>query len=271
MTDGSTPTEDRIPSMDHHTAQLLVPRLVTDLVSTVDGANLTTAVPTCPGWDLGKLVRHVGTVYRWVGEICTTQAQERVNIRNLDLQFPSGPAADWAGWLRESGTLVVDALDDTVSGTPVWAWGPDQRVDFWSRRMVHETAIHLADAQIALGGASHLLPHVAADGVDEFLDNLPSALSTAPNEVGIPGDVTIHLHATDAADAGPHPAEWTIDTAADGTFAWSHDHRKGAVAVRGTAEDLYLFAYGRLGVDDGRLDVFGDRDVLMQWVASSAT
>lgn len=265
--------------LDHTSACTLVPRYANDLVSTVGGSRLNLEVPTCPGWDLGKLIRHVGTVYRWAGRIVETQAAERLDARTLDLEFPSGPSSEWSDWLRASAVIVSDALDDSVAGTAMWAWGGDQRADFWGRRMVHETAVHLADVLAARGEiAPGWYPGpawVAADGVDEFFDNLPFSKGGAV-AAALPKAGTIHLHATDAeSGTGQHPAEWTVDLYPDG-FAWTHEHRKGDIAVRGSTEDLLLFVYGRLGPEaDGspsnRFEVFGDRGLLDEWVVAAKT
>jgi uncharacterized protein (TIGR03083 family) len=268
-------SSEPVVPLGHAAACTLVPRYVSDMVGAVEGASLSLPVPTCPGWDLGKLVRHVGTVYRWAGRIVETEAEERLDVRTLDLKFPAGPSNGWAEWLRDSGVVICDALDESTSGTAIWAWGGDQRADFWSRRMVHETAVHLADVLVATGalgpGWYPGSARIAADGIDEFLTNLPYSAAAARGP-GLPSNGTIHLHATDADTvAGVHPAEWTIDLGPDG-FVWGHEHRKGDVAVRGTIEDLLLFVYGRFGPEfdllgEPRVEVFGDRDLLGAWLA----
>lgn len=62
----------------------------------------------------------------------------------------------------------------------MWAWGEDQHARFWARRMLFETLVHRVDAERAVGGESGIAPALAADGVDEFLVNLPYAGIFAP-------------------------------------------------------------------------------------------
>ena len=66
-----------------------------------------------------------------------------------------------------------------------------------------------------------------------------SALPFRPDKAALPLDDgnTMHLHATDPGlgEAG----EWTIGVA-DGGIAWSHEHGKGTVALRGDATELLL-------------------------------
>ena len=52
---------------------------------------------------------------------------------------------------------------------------------------------------------------------------------------------------------------------ADGV-AWSHDHGKGDVALRGTAKDLLLAIVRRRTAADGGVEVFGDTAVWDGWL-----
>ena len=71
--------------------------------------------------------------------------------------------------------------------------------------MLHETTVHRADAELALGVADPVIdPVVAADGIDEFLFNLPSARRPYPHLASLPTGASLHLHATDA------DGEWLI-------------------------------------------------------------
>jgi uncharacterized protein (TIGR03083 family) len=132
---------------------------------------------------------------------------------------------------------------------------------------VHETIVHRADIELAVGREPVIDPRVAADGVDELLDNLPCAAYFAPRVQNLRGEGFIHLHATDG-DLGS-AGEWMIALRPDG-FGWEHAHGKGTVAVRGTATDLLLLAYGRRALDDPRFETFGDLGVMARWLEDSA-
>jgi predicted lipid carrier protein YhbT len=69
---------------------------------------------------------------------------------------------------------------------------------------------------------------------------------------------TMHLHATDDG-LGP-TGEWTITHDDDGLW-WSHNHGKGDVAVRGSANDLLLAVTRRRTAADLGLEMFGDTAV----------
>ena len=142
--------------------------------------------------------------------------------------------------------------------------GVDQHVRFWSRRMVHETIADTADAQLATGVAPVIDAPVAIDGIDELLDNLPTALYFAPNVAELRGNgESIHVHCTDS------DGEWMIELEPAG-FHWEHADSKGTVAVRGTAADLFLLLYGRYAAGDERFTRFGDTALLDRWLTNSA-
>ncbi|WP_232212980.1 maleylpyruvate isomerase N-terminal domain-containing protein, partial [Saccharomonospora saliphila] len=64
-------------------------------------ADLTADVPTCPGWNLAQLVRHVGAGHRWVETIVRTAATEPppdTALRELSPE-PHGDRAALAEWL----------------------------------------------------------------------------------------------------------------------------------------------------------------------------
>jgi hypothetical protein len=44
------------------------------LTETVTSAAPETPIPTCPGWNMRQLLRHVGRAHRWAAEIIGTRA-----------------------------------------------------------------------------------------------------------------------------------------------------------------------------------------------------
>jgi uncharacterized protein (TIGR03083 family) len=248
--------------MQHLEACALLPSVVAAYGDTIRSADTTSPVPTCPGWDIAKLTRHLGTTHRWAAEMVRTRAVERVDPRTLELGLPTDPSG-YADWITAGGEALVAALQAADPDDAMWAWGADQHVRFWSRRMVHETVVHTADATVALGGQPSLDPAVSVDAVDELLDNLPTAGYFAPKVAELRGEgETIHLHCTDIE------GEWMITLTPTG-YAWEHAHGKGSVAVRGAAGDLELLLYGRLPADSDRFTRFGDLALFDRWLANS--
>ncbi len=225
----------------------------------VTGADLGLRVPTCPDWTLAGLLDHVGTVHRWAAHHVRVLAPERVPSASMDLGVPDDPAL-LPAWLAAGADVLVPVLHAADPDAPVWAWGGDRHVRFWSRRMLHETAVHRADAATALGARWSVEDSVAVDGVDEFLDNLPHAAYFAPGVASLTG-------AGESITLRADGVRWTVEFTPTG-FTWSHAAAESAgVTVAGAPADLLLFAYGRLGAD--ALGVCGDRALLDRWTAGS--
>jgi uncharacterized protein (TIGR03083 family) len=215
-------------------------------------------VPTCPDWTGFDLIQHLGTVHRWAGGQVAVLTPKRIPSAQMDLEEPEDPN-DRPAWLEAGARNLVDVLRAADPDAAMWGWGSDPHARFWSRRQLHETAVHRADAEFTLERDPEIDAAVAIDGVDEFLDNLPFAAYFAPRVKELTGDGTLAFRCSDADVA------WTIRLGADG-FTWDHADADGDVALEGTASDLVLFTYGRRTPDDpGRFKVTGDRALLDFW------
>lgn len=237
------------------------------LVSAIDGADLTVPVPSCPGWNAGQLVRHLGGAQRWATEAVTRRVTEVLpeDFRDLSAYASEDPAVV-GPWLAEGAQALAAALREAGPRTAMWTPVPGGSTDFFARRFTHETAMHRADATLALGQQYTLDPAVAIDGIDEWLTlgSLPVMFEYYPSlrELLGPGR-TLHLHATDTpADAR---AEWVIDLTGD-LIAWRRAHDKCAVAVRGPVAELLLLIYRRRPPDSGAVEVLGDAGLLNFWL-----
>jgi uncharacterized protein (TIGR03083 family) len=130
----------------------------------VGGDALGRAIPGCPGWDVGELLRHLGVVERvatsWLGD------------RRRPRSSPSGPPdRDVRAWFAAGWRHLHATLDAGEAAAPVPTWCPwDATLGFWRRRQVHEHAIHAVDVAQALGSTAPDVPDlVALDGIDEVL------------------------------------------------------------------------------------------------------
>lgn len=231
-----------------------------------------TPVPTCPGWTIGALVRHLAGGQRWAAEIVGTRATAPPDDRSFRdvtrAEEESSRALDQQ--LAESSAALAAALRGAGPDAPVWTpLGPGTAA-FFARRFAHETAVHRADATLAAGRPYALEPEIVVDAVDEWLElgSLPQMLDLFPERRALIGPGrTVHLHATDSPAA--LDAEWVVDlTGAVPT--WRRAHEKSAVAVRGPLTDLLLLVYGRRGVAGTGAEVFGDRDLLDSWLAATS-
>ncbi|MEV4334975.1 maleylpyruvate isomerase family mycothiol-dependent enzyme [Streptomyces sp. NPDC049597] len=232
------------------------------LVETVREADPATPVTTCPGWTFSDLVRHHGTTHRWMEHLVRTRAFERVWSRDVPLDLPDEPA-DGPDWLARGAESVLGTLRKVDPDTPMWSNGADQRVAYFPRRLLFEAVVHLADAELSLGREPSIDPGTAADGIEEFLENLPYVSWLAePVSRLVNGCVVLT-----AKDTG---ASWTVGFGEAG-FRWSKcATAEPSARVEGTAGDLLLLTYGRRPADDPRLTLTGDASVLASWLAATA-
>ncbi|NDZ81708.1 maleylpyruvate isomerase family mycothiol-dependent enzyme [Streptomyces sp. SID10853] len=234
------------------------------LRSALTGTDLTATVPTCPDWSLGELARHVGRAQRWAEAIVRTKATEAVppdQVPDSEGAPDDAPAA-LDTWLEAGAARLAATLREAGPDAAVWTWAADRRAGFWARRMVHETAVHRADAALTAGVPFEVEPEVAADTIDEWLEILAFAQASGDKDVADLRGAgrSIHLHATDAADA-----EWLIEFGDDG-FSWRRGHEKATVALRGPLVDVLQVFYRRLPATSDRVEVLGDRELLDFWL-----
>ena len=239
----------------------------------VNGADTATAVPSCPGWTLADLTQHVGSLQRWFSALLTRRVQEPPRSREVELGLPER-AEDYAEWVAAGVPAVADVLRATDPQAAMWAWGEDQHARFWARRMLFETLVHRVDAEHSLGRASDIDSALAADGVDEYLVNLPYAGFFAPGVTKLHGNgETLAFQCTDSA-AGTG-TEWRVRLEPDG---FRLQPKAGADAapseaqttVRGQAADVLLLLYGRRTYQETAFEVSGEATTLDRWFTHTA-
>ena len=242
-------------------------RLLAELVSSTDtlatisaAADPAAQVPTCPEWTMRQLITHVGRAQRWTTAIVTTRAAEPIPFREVpDGRLPDDPAAR-PGWLRHGAAGLAEAVHGAGT-SQAWTHHGMGPASYWARRMAHETAVHRADGQIAVGTRPVIDPVIAVDGIDEWLGFGTEARQPSP---AVPEGKVLHLHATDDGLTG----EWLIRGGPDGITVQA-GHGKGDAAVRGPASALLLMLVRRLAPDDTAIEVIGDRAVLDGWLAAT--
>ena len=214
-------------------------------------------MPTCPGWSLKQLYRHVGRGDRWAATIVRTG--KFADPREVAGGRP--PDGGLVEWLHGSAQAVLDAVADTGPDTPVWTFTGPKPASWWIRRRLHESVVHRADGAIALGVDYAVDPAIAADGIAEWLDLVAARRADAADAPVADGG-TLHLHATD--DGLGAAGEWLV-RGTGGGVAWEPGHGKGDVAVRGSARDLLLAVLRRRPSDS--VETLGDTAVWERWLA----
>ncbi|WP_217142764.1 maleylpyruvate isomerase family mycothiol-dependent enzyme [Streptomyces sp. AC627_RSS907] len=221
-----------------------------DRLRTVVGTDADAPVPTCPGWTVADLSRHVGEVYLHK----TVAMREGVEPEAWP---PKEFAEEEPTALLDRGYTALRAEFATrAPGTPAATWyGPDQSVGFWIRRMAQETVVHRVDAELATGRPVTPVPDdLAVDGVDELLkifaayavaewgDYFTDILAASPGRTFLvragdaawrvrtgPGEFTV----TDGAEGGPPDVTLSGSPEAVLRRLWNRDGADGGVTVEG--------------------------------------
>ncbi|WCO67380.1 maleylpyruvate isomerase N-terminal domain-containing protein [Iamia majanohamensis] len=232
----------------HLAAVVAEGRLVADLPPSA----LDAPVAACPGWDVARLVGHLGRVHAWAASFLALGPHG--GDPDPGPRPPTGAAL--LPWYRDRLEDLVEELGrhDPDEATAGFA-GPTT-VAFWFRRQAHELAVHRWDAQhaVAPGEESPIGAELAADGVDEWLEVfVPRFLA----RTGVPDDLvgaTLHLHCTDEGGI-EGTGEWLLRLTAEGCEV-ERAHAKGDAALRAPAAELFLAVWHRQGI--AALDVVGD-------------
>jgi uncharacterized protein (TIGR03083 family) len=242
--------------VDEHVAVLR--RDGDELADAAHRAGLAAAVPTCSGWLVRDLLHHLGGVHRWAAHIVASGRAAPPSAEE-EARFFTGPDDDTlVDWFRAGHRDLVSVLSAADPAVACWAFLPaPSPLAFWARRQAHETAIHRADAESALGATPAWHPGFAVDGVDELLNGF---LARRPDRTTADPPVSMSLAATDIDTA------WTIRLDAAGLHVHAGE-RSAELAVSGPATDLYLLLWNRadLASAGDRLTVRGDPRALTVW------
>ncbi|MCA6095211.1 maleylpyruvate isomerase N-terminal domain-containing protein [Streptomyces sp. SCA3-4] len=248
----------------------------TDLLrASVGGADPAAPVPTCPGWNLGRLLRHLGGAHRWAAEVVETRARGPVPddlVNDVPERTDEDPG-ELDAYLAEGAGRLAEALRAAGPAARVWTPVPGQSEAsplFWARRMTHETAVHRADATWAAGGEFAVAGELAVDALDEWMEfgTLPEVFEAAPGLRRLLGDGRrLHFRATDTA--GETDAQWLAGLSGE-RLAWSRGGGTAATVVRGPLTGLLLTVYGRGRHGSGRdVEVRGDTELFAVWQAGT--
>ncbi len=223
------------------------------LLSAARAAGLDAPVPSCPGWDVRRLLSHTTKVLERTA-LLTREGLDAPPGRDAYVPFPDddGAYARFGSAVDE----VVAALTDADPAASCWNFtGEDANVGFWQRRMANEVAVHRWDAEGAAGTEGTIDAERGTDGIDEMLTVLLPYVA-AQRELAL--DASVHLHSTDV------DGEW-LTVFHDGVPTTTREHAKGDLAVRGPAGALFLWASNRIPVGTQGVESFGDPTLLEAW------
>jgi uncharacterized protein (TIGR03083 family) len=226
----------------------------------LESAELDASVPGCPDWSVKDLALHLGTVHRWAERLTANVASNYQSPKSMDLVLePVG-----APWIRSGGRQLLDTLRAGDPAAPMWTWGVDQHLGWWSRRQLHETLVHRTDLEAACQVSPAVRAEIAVDAIDELLVNLERAAVFSPKVREIRGSSDVLNIRTTDVDAG-----WSIRLQPDG-FEVSPVQKSPDAELSGPAFELLLVLYRRLALSDSRVVPYGSDELLHLWLANSA-
>jgi uncharacterized protein (TIGR03083 family) len=253
---------------------------ITGLISV---GRLDATVPSCPGWTLTHLLRHLGATYLWATEI----VGDSLNGRHRDMFGRSAAASERAealageaviAWFSDNFAAMIETLSAaTQAARPdydCWTFMPDRSgYDFWARRQAHESAIHGIDVQLALGPADEVAPvppWFARDGVDEMLTGFVArpgaalrlaqqrtfAVRSLEPDLPYPGE-----------DDPPTPDSWLVTVGPEAIVTQRNPADDVLAAAEATMtaapHDLYAVLWNRPSI--GPVTVDGDAELIDAW------
>jgi uncharacterized protein (TIGR03083 family) len=208
-------------------------------------------VPSCPGWTTNDLAKHMANVYLHQAFVVETGAKAE-NKEHLAPYPRTEDYSEFMGWGFEA---IAKALDVSRAERKTWSWHhSDFTVDFWFRRMAHETVIHRIDAELAAGSVTPIDEALALDGVDEVLDFLPllGSWPEAPNvDFGI-----VSIVASTKTGKRFWDVNFTNDAAT--VSASTKAHEDARLEISGDAEAMDLYLWGRIDSSDPRISITGE-------------
>lgn len=215
-------------------------------------------VPWSDRWTVRSVARHVAGSHRAVALILserpTADFERAAALPRVEANEPEFP-----DWFADTTRQLLTQCRSVPPTSLCWAPHPliDGTAAYWTRRIAYDTLVHRWDAEAGAGIAGPAMePDIAADAVDEVLDvglRVMRAMASSPAGPGI------RLVGTDVDQA------WHLDIAERGRLTIQAEPFDVAVTLRGTAEALLLWLWGRIDIARGKLQIDGDRSVVTRW------
>jgi len=227
-------------------------------------AGLDAAVSRCPPWLVKDLLRHTGYIHRWAARhIIECPARVLEGPPEAEILRGGAPDPDLIAWFLAGHRALVETL---AAADPALECGTfmdaPSALAFWARRQAHETAIHRADAESALGLAPEYPPGFAADGIDELIMGFGPRRKYRP-PAGDAGGVRVRT--TDTGDA------WHVSASA-GRIQCQREPQgppgPDDGTVSGPASAVYLFLWNRVDPGPAGVTISGNQDFLTAWQSS---
>lgn len=223
-------------------------------------SGLDVEIPTCPGWVMRDLVRHLSEIHLWAAARVARKAtkiwQDDISESTeawpeLAVFWPDDD--DLVDWYLETNANLLRSLEAASPTDDMFTFLPaPSPLAMWARRQAHETAVHRFDAQYAMGSGDGFDPVFASDGIDELVVGFAQRRTEFPVE----SPRTMAVHAEDTGDS------WHITMSPEGVVT-IRGEAPADTTLAGDASDLYLVLWNRPG--DKTISLVGDEELLDLW------
>jgi uncharacterized protein (TIGR03083 family) len=229
------------------------------LAGAAEQSGLNVDIPSCPGWDMRELLRHLSMIHLWAaGHVAQRRDGSWGDLDELAEFWPKLAVfwpddKDLIDWYLETNANLVNTLESAPLDVERWTFlAAPSPLAMWARRQAHETAVHRFDAQNAVGTTSGFDPVFASDGIDEMVGGFAPRATEFPTT----STRTMVVRANDTDDS------WHLTLTPDGITTAS-GNGPADVTLSGDASDLYLALWNRN--EDSGVTVTGDAELLDLW------
>ncbi len=229
-------------------------RLQSEFADILGSADPDLPVRSCGDWTLRDLGVHLGGVYSWSRQIVEGAGPK------ADRECPAD-GQPLSQWFTQMAGSLHRAFADADPQQASWTFDQSRTVSFWIRRQAHESAVHLYDAQGAIGERRPFSPVLAADNVSEVFDVM------LPRMLREPAD---HLAAPIAFAAADSRQVWLLRAEADRFDVQVGTGSGAAATVTADVADLALGLWDRIE-RDAKWRVEGDNKLAEQFLSNSLT
>ena len=207
---------------------------------------LEAAVPSCPGWTVDSVLRHVALVY--------VHKVEVLRLGALPKPWPPDVSGlETLEWYDEARAAIVQALEKAGTSLETWTFNPrDTTSAFWYRRMAMESVVHRIDVEQAHAVVTPIDAELALDGIDELLYPNLAGPWWEEGDTEHPVDATVRITAAGRS--------WTIRADSTSVEVTQGAEGEAAAEIFGDPTAVYLWLWGRAG--DDAIQTAGDEDVV---------
>lgn len=219
----------------------------------VGQADPAAQVPTCDQWSAADLFWHLSEVHAFWAGILASGAVSDDESEAVEAAVPARPedAEALTRLFAEQTARLLAELARRRDEEPAWFWLATAKTVGSTRRMqAHEATMHRIDAELVAGlPSAPVAPELAADGIAHAVEVMWAWWGTLPGFEFVAAEGAVELVATDLGRRFRLQAGRWRGVGASGK---SYDEpgvvltdRAAVAELRGTAEELYRWLWGR--------------------------